>query len=363
MHSPVQCIQRIHTQQRSQLQQHRSLANALCAARPADGLARIVQSKLQQQPICPAMKSSPLPEIALRNLHGWGAEPPRLELPHQAKVAVSIVVNFEEGAEHAIADGDAVSEKLAEVHSVVAPGVWDQGTEQQFAYGMRAGIWRFLDALQRHGRQATFYMCGQAVQRSPHIAARIVAQGHEAACHGWRWRPHADYQSAEAERADLQRCIDATVAATGSRPLGFFCRGSESRWTRALLQALGFEYASNGLDDDLPYYDPHLPSPLLVLPYALDSNDMKFFHPNGFVRADDMVAYVQDALEVLLAEGARGTPKLLNLGYHLRIAGRPGRFAAFERVLELLARLGDEVWVAPRLEIARLCAQQLPKPQ
>lgn len=311
----------------------------------------------------PTMKPSHSLEIAPRDLHGWGDAPPRLSLPHQAKVAVSLVINFEEGAERSIADGDASTESVAEVHSVVAPGVWDQGTEQQFAYGMRAGVWRFLDALQRHGRQATFYMCGQAVQRSPHIAARIAAQGHEAACHGWRWRPHADYESAAAERADLERCIAATLAATGSRPLGFFCRGSESRWTRALLQELGFEYASNGLDDDLPYYDANLPSPLLVLPYALDSNDMKFFHPNGFVHADDMVTYVRDALEVLLAEGARGTPKLLNLGYHLRIAGRPGRFAAFERVLDLLDSLGDDVWVAPRLEIARLCARQLPRPQ
>lgn len=307
------------------------------------------------------MKSSPLPAI-VRDLHGWGASPPRLVLPHHAKVAVSIVVNFEEGAERSIADGDPVTEAVAEVHSVVPPGVWDQGTEQQFAYGMRAGIWRFLDALQRYQRTATFYMCGQAVQRSPHIAAQIVQAGHEAACHGWRWRPHADYASAQEERADLQRCIEVTQQATGHRPLGFFCRGSESRWTRALLHELGFRYTSNGFDDDLPYWDTQLPDPLLVLPYALDSNDMKFFHPNGFVCADEMVRYVQDALEVLLAEGARGTPKLLNLGYHLRIAGRPGRFAAFEKVLALLASLGDEVWVASRLEIAQLCASQLPRP-
>ncbi|MET4578838.1 polysaccharide deacetylase family protein [Ottowia thiooxydans] len=306
------------------------------------------------------MTVSRLQEIAPRNLQGWGSSPPRLVLPHQAKVAVSIVINFEEGAEWSIADGDAVTERVAEVHSVVPAGIWDQGTEQQFAYGMRSGIWRFLDALRRHGRQATFYMCGQAVERSPHIAARIVAEGHEAACHGWRWRPHADYENAQTERADLQRCIDATLAATGQRPLGFFCRGSESRWTRPLLQELGFEYASNGLDDDLPYFDTSLPEPMLVMPYALDSNDMKFFHPNGFTCADEMVTYVNDALEVLIAEGEQGTPKLLNIGYHLRITGRPGRFAAFERVLRQLDSLGSQVWVAPRLEIARLFARQVP---
>ncbi|THU04984.1 polysaccharide deacetylase [Lampropedia puyangensis] len=308
------------------------------------------------------MTTSSSQGISSRNLHGWGATPPTLQLPHQAKVAVSLVINFEEGAEWSIADGDPTTERVAEVHSVVPAGVWDQGTEQQFAYGMRAGVWRFLDALRRHNRTATFYMCGQAVERSPHIAAQIVAQGHEAACHGWRWRPHADYDHPARERADLQRCIEVTQQATGQRPWGFFCRGSESRWTRALLQELDFEYASNGLDDDLPYFDTSLPAPMLVMPYALDSNDMKFFHPNGFACADEMVTYVSDALDVLIAEGERGTPKLLNIGYHLRITGRPGRFAAFERVLQLLERLGDSVWVASRLEIARLCRQQMPHP-
>jgi peptidoglycan/xylan/chitin deacetylase (PgdA/CDA1 family) len=250
---------------------------------------------------------------------------------------------------------------MSEVASVVPPGRWDQGTEQIFAYGMRAGIWRMLDRLRRHNYPTTFYMCGRAVERVPEIARQVVAAGHEAACHGWRWRPHADYADAAAERLDLERCIEVMHAATGQRPVGFFCRGSESPWTRGLLRDLGFAYASNGFDDDLPYWDrSDALRPILVVPYALDSNDMKFFHPNGFVCADDMTAYVRDAIDVLLEEGEAGHPKLLNIGFHLRIAGRPGRFAAFKRILELLDRYGERIWVARRIDIARAWMAQFP---
>jgi peptidoglycan/xylan/chitin deacetylase (PgdA/CDA1 family) len=296
-----------------------------------------------------------------RDLVGYGGTPPAWALPNGARVAVSMVVNFEEGAELSAGDGDAGSERQAEITSIIEPGKWDQSTEQMFAYGMRAGIWRMLDGLARHRRRITFYMCGRAVERLPGIARAIVAAGHEPASHGWLWRPHSDYADPMAERADLQRCIDATIRATGQRPLGFFSRGSESRFTRTLLRDLGFSYASNGLDDDLPYWDRHDPAqPLLILPYAFDSNDMKFFHPNGFVNADEMVTYVRDALEVLVAEGEAGFPRMLNIGWHLRIAGRPGRFAAFKRILELLDGYGDKVWVARRIDIAKSWREQFP---
>lgn len=299
--------------------------------------------------------------IPPRDLTGYGEAPPAWKLPGGARLAVSLVVNFEEGAEAAVSDGDPQAERISEVLSVVPPGRWDQGNEQIFAYGMRAGIWRMLDALRKHDRPATFYMCGRAVERLPLIARRIVEAGHEAACHGWLWRAHADYTDMDSEFRDLERSVEAIESATGRRPTGFFCRGSESRQTRALLRDLDFTYASNGFDDDLPYWDRSDPRrPLLVVPYALDSNDMKFFHPNGFVQSDEMVAYVRDAIEVLLAEGEAGHPKLLNIGWHLRIAGRPGRFAAFTRVLDLLDGYGDKVWVARRIDIARSWAEQFP---
>lgn len=286
-----------------------------------------------------------------RDLVGYGGAWPDLRWPNGARLAVSVVVNFEEGAEQQVGDGDPQSERVGEVLSVVTPGVRDMGQEQIFAYGTRAGLWRMLDALDTHGVTATFLMCGRAVERSPALAQAATARGHEAAAHGWRWRPQADYASEAEEARDLDLCIAAIEAATGHRPRGFFCRGSESIWTRGLLAARGFAWASNAYDDDLPYRDPAHPA-LAVLPYALDTNDMKFFHPNGFVRAGEMVDYVNDAIDVLLAEGDAGKPRLLNIGYHLRICGRPARFPAFDRVLARLASLGDRVWVARRDAIA-----------
>ena len=287
-----------------------------------------------------------------RDMVGYGGKWPDMRWPNGARLAVSVAVNFEEGAEQQVGDGDPQCERIGEVISVVAPGVRDMGQEQIFAYGTRAGFWRMLDALDRHAIPATFLMCGRAVERAPALAAEATRRGHEAAAHGWLWRPQADYTSREAEAADLDRCIAAIAQACGEAPQGFFCRGAESIWTRGLLQERGFAWVSNAFDDDVPYDDPQHPG-LSVLPYALDTNDMKFFHPNGFVRASEMVEYVNDALDVLLEEAATGKPRLLNIGYHLRIAGRPARFPAFEKVLARLAALGDQVWVARRIDIAK----------
>ena len=193
-------------------------------------------------------------------------------------------------------------------------------------------------------------MCGRAVERTPELARAISDAGHEAACHGWIWRPHADYASREAERDDLARATRAIEAATGQRPRGFFCRGSESAWTRTLLAEAGYLYTSNAFDDDLPYADP---SGLTVLPYNLDTNDMKFFHPNGFVRAVEMVGYVRDAMDQLLAEAAQDRSSTLSIGFHLRICGRPARFRAVTEILEYLASLEGRIWRAQRIEIAR----------
>ncbi|MEM7041829.1 MAG: polysaccharide deacetylase family protein [Pseudomonadota bacterium] len=285
-----------------------------------------------------------------RDLIGYGGSPPRIAWPNGTRLAVSVVVNFEEGAEWQVGDGDARSEAVGEVLSVVPPGARDLGQEQIFAYGMRVGFWRFLEALDRYHIPATFFCCGRAIERAPGLAKEIVERGHEPACHGWRWRPHADYADEAAERVDIERCLQVTEAATGERPEGFFCRGSESPWTRKLLAELGFTYASNAFDDDLPYDDP---TGLVVLPYALDSNDMKFFHPNGFARAKEFVGYVEDALAQLLAEAEHGRSALLNIGFHLRIAGRPARFRAVEAIFQALADLGDDIWLARRIDIAR----------
>lgn len=284
-----------------------------------------------------------------RDLIGYGGQWPDMRWPNGARLAVSVVVNLEEGAELQVVDGDPLSERVSEVVSVVPEGRSDQGQAQIFAYGTRAGAWRLAEGLRRHRLPATIFACGRAAKRAAPVLAMLAADGHEVAAHGWLWRPHADYDTPEDEALDLDRTAEAIAAATGRRPVGFFCRGAESPWTRRLLVERGYLYTSNGFDDDLPYRD----GALLVVPYALDTNDMKFFHQNGFVRAGEMVEYVRDALDVLEAEAARGLPRLLNVGFHLRIAGRPGRFKAFEGVLSELAARDARVWVATREAIAR----------
>jgi len=296
-----------------------------------------------------------------RDLLGYGGKPPPVKWPRGARLAVSVVVNFEEGAESSIEAGDAAAERIGEVTTIIPPGVRDIGQEQQFAYGMRAGVWRMLELLDRHQIKTTFMMCGYAVERSPAIAKRIVTAGHEPAIHGWRWRPHSDFTDREAERASLIQCREVIESITNVRPVGFFCRGSQSEFTRDLLIDLGFTYDSNALDDDLPYW-AESPSGrrILAVPYALDTNDMKFNHPNGFVTSEEFVAYVKGAIDALVDEGERGSPKMLTIGFHLRIVGRPARIGAFSKILEYLKSKGDAVWITRRCDIAEFWRAQFP---
>ena len=285
-----------------------------------------------------------------RNLIGYAGSRPEIIWPNGARVAISVVVNFEEGAELQVGDGDSASELVGEIISVVPKGQRDLGQEQIFAYGTRVGLWRFLDVLKNTDTPATFYMCGRAVERSPQLARAVSDAGHETACHGWLWRPNADYTDIDSEKNDLIRAGEAIKAATGQKPVGFFCRGSESSWTRKLLANEGYIYTSNAFDDDLPYHDS---SGLIVVPYNLDTNDMKFFHPNGFVRSAEMYEYVCDAVEQLLIEARAGKSSTLSIGFHLRIGGRPARFRAVTKILEYLADLDAQIWRARRIDIAR----------
>jgi peptidoglycan/xylan/chitin deacetylase (PgdA/CDA1 family) len=298
-----------------------------------------------------------------RDLVGYGGHPPVVRWPNGALLAVSIVVNFEEGAESSLEAGDAAAEQTGEVTTMIRPGVRDIGQEQLFAYGMRAGIWRMLDALEHYDVKTTIMMCGYAVQRVPAIARHVVALGHEPACHGWRWRPHSDFTDPDTERASLQQCIDVIQSVTGVRPTGFFCRGSQSEFTRDLLIDLGFEYDNNALDDDLPYWAESTSGrKILAVPYAKDTNDQKFYQSNGFVTSDEFVDYVKAAIDALLSEGRRGSPKMLTIGFHLRIIGRPARISAFIRILEYLKSLGDAVWIARRCDIANVWRAEFPAP-
>ncbi|WP_440637368.1 polysaccharide deacetylase family protein [Bradyrhizobium sp. PUT101] len=287
-----------------------------------------------------------------RDLRGYGRAQPDIVWPNGARVAVSLVVNFEEGAELAVEQGDAETEHYGEVASTSPPGVRDLVQEQVFDYGMRAGLWRFLDAFTEAKIRSTFMMCGRAVERVPDLARAVVEAGHEPAVHGWRWLPHALYGHAETERRDIEKTRDVIARATGLTPVGFMSRGSQSAWTRDILIGLGFAYDSNALDDDLPYWSRSPQGAMLVLPYGFDTNDMKFFHPNGFVQPEDFSNYVSAALATLVEEAERGRSAMLSVGFHLRICGRPARFRAVKTILAELARLEGRVWIATRADIA-----------
>lgn len=191
----------------------------------------------------------------------------------------------------------------------------------------------------------------------------MTEAGHEPAVHGWRWLPHSRYDDPDTERMDILRTRDTIAAATGVQPVGFMSRGGQSPWTRQLLSELAFEYDSNALNDDLPYWDALSSGRhMLVLPYGFDTNDMKFFHPNGFVQPDQFSNYVGAALDVLLGEASAGKSSMLSIGFHLRICGRPARFAAVQAILRDLRSRGDRVWVASRRDIAAHFRAQMAGP-
>lgn len=287
-------------------------------------------------------------------LLGYGGQWPDVTWPNGARVAVSLVVNYEEGAEYSTMNSDPVGERAGEVSSSVPAGIPDLAMEQTFAYGLRAGFWRITSLLDQFDTRATFLFCGRAVERTPELAAYAVARGHEAACHGYRWTNHGLFASEDEEKESIRQAIQAMAKAGCGQPEGFYGRWGPSPATRRILANMGFLYDSNAYDDDLPYYDYGVAkSPMLVLPYALDTNDWKFFDGDPWGTSRAYLDYLTCSLEMLLDEGERGLPRILNVGLHLRIMGRPGRSWALREFLRHLQSLGSRVWVARRVDIAR----------
>lgn len=280
-----------------------------------------------------------------RDFKGYfGAEPSPC-WPDDARLAISFVVNVEEGAEFSIGDGDPRNEFTYEIREEVE-GVPDLCMETHFAYGVRQGYRRIADAFDRFGAKATFSTCGRVAARSPWLLQDIVARGHEVSCHGWLWERHANMDRAtEAEIID--RTYAAIKAACGTAPVGWHTRSSASVNTRDLLIERGdFLYDSDVYDDDIP----RLQGDHVILPYAFDTNDMRFSPGGGFVQAQDFSEYVIGAFDRLYAEGAHAA-RMMSIGLHLRLIGRPGRIKALEDVLAHIAA-HKGVWIAPRREIA-----------
>lgn len=288
--------------------------------------------------------------ISRRDFLGRGGAPFDPCWPGGARLAVSVVVNVEEGAELSIGDGDLRNETVHEVVEEVA-GAPDLCMESHFEYGARAGYWRIADTLERFGVKATFSASARALARAPWMARDIVARGHEISAHSWRWERHADMDETT-ERAVIAKAVAAIREAAGRRPVGWHTRSSASVNTRRLLvEEGGFLYDSDAYNDDLPYLLDVDRRAHVVLPYAFDTNDMRFTKQGGFTFGADFARYCGDAFDQLIAEGATA-PKMMSVGLHLRIIGRPGRIGGLLTLLERMTRTQD-VWFARRCDIAR----------
>ena len=287
---------------------------------------------------------------ASRDLAGHGASPPRITWPEGARLALSFVVNVEEGAELSLTSGDARNESIYEAREEVE-GHPDPCMESHFAYGSRAGIWRILDAFDAFGTKATFSSCARAIAATPALAAVPAARGHEVSAHGWRWERHAGMPE-QTERAVIAATVRTLAEAAGERPLGWHTRSASSVNTRRLLlEEGGFLYDSDCYDDDIPRSIARPDGGRhVILPYAFDTNDMRFSPGGGFVQPEDFSRYCISAIDWLMREG-KTAPKMLSIGLHLRIIGRPARMRGLEAILEHVARTPG-IWVARRRDIA-----------
>ena len=291
-----------------------------------------------------------------RDLAGYGRKPPHADWPGQARVAVQFVLNYEEGGENNVLHGDAGSERfLSEIVGAEAYPARHMSMESIYEYGSRAGVWRILNEFEKRGLPLTIFGVSMALERCPEITEAFVELGHEIACHGWRW---IHYQSMEEdlEREHMRIGIEIIERMTGEKPLGWYTGRDSPNTRRLVADNGGFLYDSDNYGDDLPFWMEVTKTngervPQLIVPYTLDSNDMRFATPQGFNTGEHFFQYLRDAFDVLYEEG-EDSPKMLSIGMHCRLLGRPGRFRGLQRFLDHIQK-HDRVWVAKRVDIAR----------
>ncbi|WP_040696396.1 allantoinase PuuE [Nocardia vinacea] len=286
-----------------------------------------------------------------RDFVGYGATPPDPQWPDGANIAVQFVLNYEEGAEHNVLDGDPHSETfLSEMTPAQAFPNRHMSMESLYEYGSRAGLWRVLRAFERRDLPLTIFAVARAMQRNPEAVAAFRELGHEIASHGLRWQSY-QLTDRDTEREHMAEAVRILTELTGAAPLGWYT-GRDSPHTRELVvEHGGFVYDSDSYADDLPYWVTVHGRNHLVVPYTLDTNDMRFASPAGFPSGEQFFAHLRDAFDVLYREGAEGSPKMLSIGLHCRLVGRPARLAALERFLDHVQSHAD-VWVARRIDIA-----------
>jgi len=291
-----------------------------------------------------------------RDLVGYGRDVPHADWPGGARVAVQFVLNYEEGGENSVLHGDAGSEQfLSEIIGAPAFPSRHLSMESIYEYGSRAGVWRLLREFERRKLPLTIFGVSMALERHPDLTAAFVDLGHEIACHGWRWIHYQNVDEAT-EREHMRIGVEIFRRMTGAAPLGWYTGRDSPNTRRLVADHGGFLYDADYYGDDLPFWTRVTKSdgatvPHLIVPYTLDCNDMRFATPQGFNTGEQFLAYLKDAFDVLYAEGA-DRPKMMSIGMHCRLLGRPGRFAALQRFLDHVER-HDRVWVCRRADIAR----------
>ena len=294
-----------------------------------------------------------------RDLVGYGATPPDPKWPGRARIALQFVLNYEEGGENSVLHGDAASETfLSEIVGAQAfVGQRHMSMESLYEYGSRVGVWRMLKLFRRYNIPLTIFAVAMAMERNPAVVEAFMQAGHEIANHGLRWINYQDVPL-KVEREHMQRAIEIQKRLTGERPFGWYTGRTSPNTRRLVVEDGGFEYDADDYSDDLPWYDTRYGKPQLVVPYTLDANDMRFLAVQGFNSGEQFYAYLKDSFDALYAEG-RDTPRMMSVGLHCRIAGKPGRIFALERFLRYVSKKPG-VWFARRIDIARHWAKRYP---
>ena len=289
-----------------------------------------------------------------RNLIGYGRNIPDPKWPGGAQIAVQFVLNYEEGGESCILDGDPASENLlSEIVGAAAwPGQRNLNMESIYEYGSRAGFWRLHRMFTAMSVPVTVYGVTLAMARNPDAVAAMNEAGWEIASHGYRWLEYKDFPE-EVERQHILDAVRIHTEVAGARPLGMYQGKPSDNTLKLVMEEGGFLYSSDNYSDDLPFWVPdHNGKPFLIIPYTLDTNDMRFATPQGFNSGDQFFAYLKDAFDTLYQEGKEGAAKMMSVGLHCRLVGRPGRAAGLRRFIDYVLK-HDKVWVPRRIDIAR----------
>jgi len=302
-----------------------------------------------------------------RDLRGYGANPPHAQWPGQARIALQFVLNYEEGGENSVLHGDAGSEQfLSEMFNPASYPARHMSMECIYEYGSRAGVWRILREFETRKLPLTVFGVATALQRYPEALAAFQALGHDIACHGLKWIHYQDIDEAT-ERAHMAEAMSLLQNLAGERPLGWYTGRDSPRTRRLVADFGGFEYDSDYYGDDLPFWMKVQKTdgtvvPQLIVPYTLDCNDMRFALPQGFSHASPFFQYLKDTFDVLYKEGDPGglnRPKMMSIGMHCRLLGRPGRIRALQEFLDYVQG-HDRVWICRRLDLARHWRQTHP---